>query len=389
MAYQLTTVPVDVLQGFIADIFGAAGCDNDEAARVAHHLLSANLTGHDSHGVIRTPRYIQWLREGKVRAGQALTVVHETPTHALLDGNYGLGQTIGPLAVDHGIAKARQVGIAVVGLRNSGHIGRIGDWGERAAEAGLISLHFVNVQGGELVAPFGGVDRRFSTNPVCIGVPTHEGPIILDFATSMVAEGKVLVASNGGKPVPEGALIEPDGKLTADPRALYGEIEGTHVRDSANGNGALHTFGEHKGSGLAFMCEILAGCLTGGGTSGPIPGGKRGRIANGMLSIYLSPGGFGSPAAGTDPAGQGGHGMPGLGAGGFEQAAREYADYVKASRRAMPDVEVLLPGEPESRTRAERRASGIPLQSETWAAICATARDLGLTPPAVPTPNTL
>ena len=336
MPYETTTVPVDLLRGFIADIYAAAGCERAEAQQVAHHLLSANLTGHDSHGVIRTPRYVQWLQEGKVKAGQSLTVVHDTPTHAIVDGNYGLGQTIGPLAVDFGIAKAKQHGLAVVGLRNSGHIGRIGDWGERAAAAGLISIHFVNVQQGELVAPFGGVDRRFSTNPVCIGVPTAEGPIILDFATSLVAEGKVLVASNGGKPVPAGSLIEPDGRLSSDPRTLYGPIEGTHVRDSARGEGALRTFGEHKGSGLAFMCEILAGCLTGGGTSGPIPGGKRSRIANGMLSIYLSPGSFGASQ--------------------FESAAREYAAYVKASRPAEHGGEVLIPGEPESRIRAQRLA---------------------------------
>ncbi|MDR3537200.1 MAG: malate/lactate/ureidoglycolate dehydrogenase [Acetobacteraceae bacterium] len=367
MTYQITTVPVDVLQGFVADIFTAAGCARAEGAQVAQHLLSANLTGHDSHGVIRTPRYVQWMQEGKVRAGQTLTIVTETPTHAIVDGNYGLGQTIGPLAVDFGIAKAKAAGLSVIGLRHSGHVGRIGDWGERAAVEGLISLHFVNVQGGELVAPYGGVDRRFSTNPVCIGVPTQQGPIILDFATSVVAEGKVLVASNGGKPVPFGALIEPDGTLTADPRTLYGEIEGTHVRDSSQGAGALRAFGEHKGSGLAFMCELLAGCLTGGGTSGPIPGGKRGRIANGMLSIYLSPGSFGTT--------------------GFEQAARDYANYVKASRPAEQGVEVLIPGEPETRNRAERLAKGIPLQAETWAAICATAQGLGLTPPAVPTPN--
>ncbi|MFO1029410.1 MAG: Ldh family oxidoreductase, partial [Acetobacteraceae bacterium] len=191
--------------------------------------------------------------------------------------------------------------------------------------------------------------------------------IILDFATSLVAEGKVLVASNGGKPVPHGALISPEGELSADPRQLYGEIAGTHVRNSANGAGALRTFGEHKGSGLAFMCELLAGCLTGGGTSGPIPGGKRGRIANGMLSIYLSPGSFGTE--------------------GFSQAALDYARYVKASRPASAGTEVLIPGEPENRTREQRRRDGIPLQPDTWAAICATARDLGLTPPAVPVPN--
>jgi uncharacterized oxidoreductase len=358
------TVPVTVLEGFVAEIFTRAGCAAEEGARIAHHLLSANLTGHDSHGVIRTPRYIQWLREGKVKAGQGLSVVHETPTHATVDGNFGFGQTIGPLAVDFGIAKARQHGLAVVALRNSGHIGRIGDWGERAAEAGLISLHFVNVFRGELVAPFGGVDRRFSTNPICIGVPTREGPIILDFATSMVAEGKVLVASNGGRKVPHGALIEADGTLTDNPEALYGPIGGTMERNSANGTGALRTFGEHKGSGLAFMCEILAGCLTGGGTSGPIPGGKRGQIANGMLSIYLSPASFG--------------------ASGFEAAARDYANYVKASRPAVAGVEVLIPGEPEARYRAERRAKGIPLQTDTWAAICATARELGIVPPSLP-----
>jgi len=367
MEYKTTTVAVDLLRGFVADIFIAAGCARVEGVRIAHHLLSANLTGHDSHGVIRTPRYVQWLQEGKVRAGQDLTVVHETPTQASLDGNYGFGQTIGPLAVDFGIAKARQAGMAAIGLRNSGHIGRIGDWGERAAAAGLISIHFVNVQNGELVAPYGGVDRRFSTNPVCIGVPTREGPIILDFATSLVAEGKVLVASNGGKPVPHGTLIEPDGRLSNDPRTLYGPIEGSHVRDSAKGDGALRTFGEHKGSGLAFMCEMLAGCLTGGGTSGPIPGGKRGRIANGMLSIYLSPSGFGMDR--------------------FSDAARDYALYVKASRPAEAGGEVLIPGEPESRTRAERERNGIPLQSETWAAICATARGLDVTPPAVAVPN--
>jgi uncharacterized oxidoreductase len=178
------TVPVTVLEVFVAEIFTSAGCAREEGARIAHHLLSANLTGHDSHGVIRTPRYVQWLREGNVLAGQTLTIVHETPTHATLDGNFGFGQTIGPLAVDFGIAKAKQHGLAVIGLRNSGHIGRIGDWGERAAAAGLISLHFVNVFHGELVAPFGGVDRRFSTNPICIAVPTKVGPIILDFATS-------------------------------------------------------------------------------------------------------------------------------------------------------------------------------------------------------------
>ena len=179
----------------------------------------------------------------------------------MLDGNYGFGQTIGPQAVDIGIAKARAAGLAVVALRHSGHLGRIGDWGERAAEAGLISIHFVNVDNGPLVAPFGGTGRRFATNPVCIGIPPMAGRpmLLLDMATSVVAEGKVLVASNGGKPVPGDALIGADGKLSDDPATLYGPLVPNGPRNPANGTGAIRAFGEHKGSGLAFMCEILAG----------------------------------------------------------------------------------------------------------------------------------
>ena len=351
-------VAVPKLTGFVARIFEAAGCDAAESARLGRYLVSANLAGHDSHGVIRVPRYVEWLAAGYVHAGATLEIVTESATHAVVDGGYGFGQTIAPLAVDLGIAKARQSGMAVIALRHSGHIGRVGDWGERAAEAGLVSLHFVNVGRGEIVAPFGGVERRFGTNPVCICIPSPSGPpLLLDFATSMVAEGKVLVASNGGKKVPPGALIGPDGTLSDDPRQLYGEIEGTSVRNLAHGDGALRTFGEHKGSGLAFMCEILAGCLTGGPTARPMAG-KRGQIANGMLSFYLDPARFG----GT----------------GMIESAREYAAYVKASRPATPGGEVLLPGEQETRTREARMRDGIPLQPETWAAIGETAARLGV-----------
>jgi len=361
-ALQTTTVSADTLRSFIAEIFTAAGCSAEEAGRIGHHLVSANLAGHDSHGVIRVPRYVQWLQEGKVRAGQMPTVVAESATHAVLDGNLGFGQTIGPLTVDMGIVKARAEGLAVVTLRNSGHIGRIGDWAERAADAGLVSIHFVNVGLGEVVAPFGGVDRRFGTNPFCIGVPQPDAPpLLLDFATSMVAEGKVLVASNGGKPIPHGALIGPDGALSSDPRTLYGPIENTTMRDPGNGQGALRAFGDHKGSGIAFMCEILAGCFTGSPTAGPIPGAKRGGIVNGMLSIYLDPGHFG--------------------AAGFAETARGFAEYVKNSRAAEPGGEVLVPGDAESRTRAARLRDGVPLQVETWAAIQGTGVKLGLTPP--------
>jgi len=358
VALPTHTVPVVTLKGFVAAIFHAAGCAEAEAAEIAAHLLSANLAGHDSHGVIRVPRYIDDIRTGRTVPGRSLSVVAEGPAHAVLDGNYGFGQIIGAHAVDFGIAKAKQAGLAVVALRHSGHLGRIGDWGERAAEAGLVSIHFVNAAGSALVAPFGGIGRRFSTNPFCIGVPpmASRPMLLLDMATSVVAEGKVFVASNGGKPIPANALIGPDGKQSGDPSVLYGPLVPNGPRLSANGRGALRAFGEHKGSGLAFMCDILGGLLTGGGPSGP------GKFANGMLSIYLEPRHFGAED--------------------FVRQCMEYVDYVKSSPTAEGVEEVLVPGEPEARNRAEREAHGVPLQVDVWVNLCNVAKELGVRVPA-------
>ena len=367
MAGATVTVPVDTLQTFITRIFGGAGCVPEEAERTTRHLLSANLTGHDSHGIIRVPRYCDWLRDQLVFAGRKITIVTETATHAVVDGNQGLGQTVGQQAVDLGIAKAQAAGLSVIALRNAGHIGRIGGWAERAVEAGLVSIHFVNVGKGEIVAPFGGIERRFGTNPICIGVPqpAQDGvampPLLLDLATSIVAEGKVLVASNGGKPIPADALVTVDGQLSSNPADFYGPLEGTSIRDPGRGTGALRAFGDHKGSAIAFMCEILAGCLCGSPTAGPLPGGSRSGIVNGMLSIYLDPNHFG--------------------AAGFAQTASDYADYVRACRPIEAGVPVMVPGQKEAETRVERLRDGVPLQAETWAAIKATAVSLGVHPP--------
>ncbi len=357
------TIAADTLRAFVAAIFRSTGCDAAEAGRIAWFLVSANLTGHDSHGVIRVPRYVGDIQSGRTLIGQSVTIAAESATHAVLDGNYGLGQTIGPQAVDLGIAKARAAGLAVVALRRSAHLGRIGDWAERAAEAGLISIHFVNVENGEVVAPFGGTGRRFATNPVCIGAPPMQGRpmLLLDMATSIVAEGKVLVAANGGKPLPEGALIRADGSLSTDPATLYGELTPGSPRDPGRGTGAIRAFGEHKGSGLAFMCEILAGVLCGGGPSGPRHGGQR-RISNSMLSVYLDPVHFG--------------------ARDFVREAMAYVEYVKSSPPAEGVSEVLVPGEPEARTRAQREAHGVPLQVDTWINLSRLAAEL-----AVPIPG--
>ncbi len=219
----MALVDADRLKALVATIFEKAGCDADEARRIGNYLTEANLTGHDSHGVARVPRYVDWLKEGRVEAGKSVTAVVDTPAITVLDGHYGFGQTVGPQAVRIGIEKAKKHGLSAVALRKAGHLGRIGDFAEMAAAEGLVSIHFVNVVGSILVAPYGGVDRRLSTAPYCVGVPRPGAPpLLLDFATSLVAEGKVLVASLGGKPIPGDALISPDGTKSNDPAVLYG-----------------------------------------------------------------------------------------------------------------------------------------------------------------------
>jgi uncharacterized oxidoreductase len=353
-------VAAPTLETLVADIFVAAGCDEAEAGRISRHLLGANLAGHDSHGVARVPRYVEWLEAGYVLKGQSIEVVTDGGTFLLVDGRYGFGQTVAPQAVQLGIERALAHGAAIVGLRNAGHIGRIGDYAETANRAGLVSIHFVNVAGSVLVAPFGAAERRFSTAPFSVGVPLKDKPLVLDFATSLVAEGKVLIASNGGKKLPAGALVEPDGTLSTDPRTLYGDYPPVGPRNPGNGAGAIRAFGEHKGSGLAFMCEMLAGALTGGGTSGPTD--ARTRIVNGMLSVYLSPRHFGTEEE-------------------LQRVGRTYVEWVKSARPATPGGEVLVPGEPEARNRADRLANGVPLQPDTWTSILDTARRLGVQVP--------
>ena len=349
-------INADRLQAFITEIFEATACSSAEADRIASNLVGANLAGHDSHGVIRTERYVGWLNVGVQKPDQKLTVITEAPTMAVVDGNYGMGQTVGPLAARKGIEMANEHGLAVVALRNAGHLGRIGAYAEMAADAGLASIHLVNVVAGLLVAPFGGRERRMGTNPVCIGTPVEGGEhVILDFATSVVAEGKAYVALKGGKPVPEGSLISGDGQLTDDPAVLYGEPTDDGVRTAAGGSGALRAMGDHKGSGLALMCELIGGALTGAGTAGP----GRQKFCNGMLSVYLSVDAFDTE-------------------NDFGRMAREYLDFFVGSAPAEGSTEVLTPGEPERRRRAERLANGIEIPDETWASIVQGARDAGV-----------
>lgn len=350
-------IAVGPLEDFVAATFAAAGCSAEEAKAVAAGLVDANLNGHDSHGVGRVPRYLIWQSEDVVKPGQHAKLVSDAGALSVMNGSFGYGATIGREAVLHGIEKAKKGGVAIVALRSAGHLGRIGQWAELALGHGLVSLHIVNAGGSMIVAPFGGVDKRLSTAPIAFGFPVPgEPPVVLDFATSAVAEGKVMVASNGGKKLPEGSLIDENGQFSTDPAVLYGPLAPGGTRDHTHGTGAIRAMGEHKGSGLALMCELLGGALTGSGCAGP-PRGQP--FANGMVSIYLSPAAFGSQDA-------------------LAQETRAYIDYFRSSRPATPGKPVLLPGEPERIAREDRTANGIPLTRETWLGLIAAAKGAGL-----------
>ncbi|MBX2881228.1 MAG: malate/lactate/ureidoglycolate dehydrogenase [Granulosicoccus sp.] len=348
-------LPAKGITELIKTIFVRAGGSESEANDISLHLVEATASGHDSHGIIRVPRYLEALANGHVSFGKLPVPVMESDNFVLFEGSHGFGQTLGKKATEYGIKKAQAHGVALVGLRNSGHIGRIGAWAEQACAANIVSVHFVNVSGALLVAPFGGAGRRMSTNPIAVGVPNAGGDdFVLDFATSRVAEGKVLVAQKAGKQVDAACLVDGEGQATGDPLALYGQVAKGQVPDPREGAGALTPMGEHKGSGLSLACELLAGALTGSGTSGP-----GGRVHNGMLSVFVD------PTVMDD-----GH--------AWAKSVSEYIDYVRSCPAAKSVDAVLIPGDPERQARKHRIQQGIPLDEQSFADIISAAEKLGL-----------
>src|SRR3954469_690863 len=229
----------EALSRAIEAIVVAGGSEAREAKMVAENLVTANLMGHDSHGVGMIPRYVDALLEGGLSVNQHPKVQLDSGALLALDGCQGYGQVIGAEATAMAIDRAKQHGSCVMTLGRAHHLGRIGQWGEQAAAQGLISINFVNVISRAIVAPYGGADARFGTNPVCIAIPIPgEPPFLLDMATSAVAQGKVRVAHNKGEKVSPEWLLDDRGNTTSDPR--YGVIEPF---------GALRTFGLHKGYG--------------------------------------------------------------------------------------------------------------------------------------------
>lgn len=345
------TVTAAALEARVHRIFRAAGAAEREAGLIARQLVEANLCGHDSHGVGVIRRYLDNIADGTLRLNHAIDVVLDTGAMLIADAGLGAGQSAGHDALQRGIARARESGSCLVGLRNSHHLGRIGHWAEMCAAAGLASVHFVNVVADPVVAVHGGTRGRLGTNPFAAGFPAPGGgePIVVDFATSRLALGKVRVAYEKGEPVAPGTLLDAAGRPTTAPSAMFEEPMG-----------CLLPFGEHKGGGLALACELLAAALGAPVQSGPATSSA---IVNSMLSVLIDPAVLGTADA-------------------YAARLEAVTGWLLSENEAGGSV--MLPGTPERLARAERGRAGIALNEATCAQLRAAEVRLGLDPAAAP-----
>jgi len=301
------------------------------------------------------PNYLRNLAGGKAVANQKGRVISASGAFIVYDGARGYGQIVAREATQLGIARAQESGVAVVALRNAHHIGRVGTYGEMCAAAGLVSISFVNLTDQRpAVAPWRGGDGRFGTNPVTVAIPgpTPERPIIADMATSKIAMGKVRVARNKGQQIAPDTLLDNSGQPSTDPNVMY-----------RRPRGALFTFGEHKGYALAFICEMLAGAVTGSGTMRPERQDAE-SVTNGFLLVVIDPSRIVDRAWLVDEI-------------------TAMTDYVTASPPRNPAEPVLIPGDPERLSRDKRITEGVPIDDETWRELVEAARGVNVLVEAV------
>ena len=325
-------------------ILEAVGTPEDLAAIVAGSLVDANLAGHDSHGVIRLTSYVAGVRSGQVQPGARAVVESLGDACARVDGAWGWGQPAAHIATDTASKLARANGVGLVTVGRCNHIGRLGEYVEDLSRAGQIGLMTCNSP--PAVAPYGGYTRLLGTNPIAWGAPRSPGkpPIVVDFATASIAEGKLRIAHANGSKAPLGAVVDKSGQPTTDTAAFYD-------------GGALTTFGGHKGFGLSVMAELMAGMLSGTGLSSD-PDYSNG---NGTMLLAIDVGRF-------------------LPASDFMEQADALDRRLHAAPTAAGFNAIQMPGEPEWRSRAERTSEGIPVAGATLRAINDLAQELGLSP---------
>jgi LDH2 family malate/lactate/ureidoglycolate dehydrogenase len=345
------TLPAEAARQLSASILEAAGSPPQESRDVAEVLVRSNLAGHDSHGILRLPQYVEAIQAGTLRPGAPITVERETRATAVLEGNHGWGPVVARRAMELAIEKARAVGTGTVAVRGSQHIGRVGEYPSIAAAENMIGLAFVNSYGGgAMVVPWGGREARLAPNPISFAAPSGlDWPVLVDLTTSVIPEGKARLAHVEGRALPAGCLIDADGNPTTDPGVLY-----------AAPRGALLPLGGpvgHKGTGLSLISELLGGVLSGAGLAGPALQGS----GNGLWFQAINIADF-------------------LPLEDFFQTVQSLITWIKSSKPAAGFEEVLVPGEPEHRNTQRRQREGLPIDDHLWEAIRRLAVSVGVAP---------
>jgi LDH2 family malate/lactate/ureidoglycolate dehydrogenase len=329
------------LRDFTAAALAGLGAPAGTAAEVADSLVRSNVVGHDSHGIIRLVQYAGWIADGQIRPRARPALSRGGGATAIIDGGWGFGQPAARMAADAARAAARQHGVAAVTIRDCNHVGRLGEYVGALAADGLVGLSFCN--SGPVVAPFGGAGRALGTNPFAWAAPGGPaGPLVADFSTAGVAEGKLRLAAADGRPVPGGVIVDALGRPSTDAADFYA-------------GGALLPFGGHKGSAMSVLIELLGGLLTGMGAA-CTPGYAGG---NGTVMIAIDVAAF-------------------TGADAYARGAAEFREQLVAQGRGTAAGPVLLPGEVEARTMAERLRSGVPVSPAVLEAVYAVTDPLGV-----------
>lgn len=344
----------DQLERFAKDVCVAFGTDEEIASVVARHLARANLSGHDSHGVIRLPWYRESARSGELVPLARPEVISEKGPIAVIDAQRGFGHHSTAFAMDWAMGAAARFGVGIAAIRHSNHIGRVGEYVETAAAGGMIGLATVGVIGAGGVAPFGGRSRFLGTNPWAFGVPAGDRPFLFDGATSALAEGKVRLALAKGVAVPLGAIVDMDGNPSTQPPDLY------------DGGALLPLGGDiagHKGYGYSVASALLGG-LGMIGDSEPTAAGTASvtdepGLLGGVLVMAINPGAFGDAAA-------------------YENHAGTVLQRLRERQPGPGRTEVLVPGDPERRARTERSRSGMEIPEATMKELDALAAELGI-----------
>ncbi|MDQ1281534.1 MAG: Ldh family oxidoreductase [Thermoproteota archaeon] len=319
-------------------IFECAGVSRKEAEQVMSLLVESNLAGHGSHGVIRIPRYVDEILKGITKPDTKIKIVKETPTTAVVDGNWGLGQVVARQTMNIAIEKAEKNNVGVVATFNCGHIGRMADYALMATFHEMIGYCVVNSR--PQVVPFGGTQRMFNQSPICWAIPAgKEPPFVLDISTSVSAGGKIAVAHDKGEKLPPGYIVNKNGNPTLDPEDYY------------KGGAGLPLGGlvGYKGTGLAMVVDITAGILSGRGAA--YLGENRGQ---GVFQMALKISAFRD-------------------LGEFKDEMDNLLRAVRNSKPAPGFKEVLVPGDLELRTRKKRLMDGIDVPQATWDEIVQTA----------------